>query len=173
MVRKTANFTRSTWRRRRPQPNQRDEPRPIRAGGRRSPFRTYGTSPHPQASKFSRGEIGRVTEGRGERQHGASRSVRSGSARSATLSFSAALRYSPDFSAWKLACLPLGSVLRAREPRVSTGRCKELCISRGNCTGSGLGASGPESVCCRHLSRNSSQAAAIWTVGSAEDAQLP
>jgi hypothetical protein len=68
----------------------------------------------------------------------------------------------------KLACLPLGSAPRTRERRVSTGRCKEVCISRGTWAGSGLGGSGPESVCYRHLSRNSSRAAAIRTVSSAD-----
>jgi hypothetical protein len=41
--------------------------------------------PIPKASKFSRGESGRVTEGRGERQYGASRGARSNTARSAII----------------------------------------------------------------------------------------
>jgi len=52
-----------TWRRRWPQPNQRDEPRPISTGGRRSPLRSSGTSPHPQSSK--QGFTRRSGEGHG------------------------------------------------------------------------------------------------------------
>jgi len=60
---------RSARRRRRPQPNKRDEPRPAATVGRCSRRRPCGTSPLPQASKFfQHGETGRasrVEEGRG------------------------------------------------------------------------------------------------------------
>jgi hypothetical protein len=121
-----------TKRRRRPQPNKRDEPRPAAVGERRSRQRPCGTSPHPQSSEqvFRHGETGRATEGHGERQYGASREARSNTVRSAILSFSVVLRGPRCFSVLKnlLACLwdrypgPVSNVSRLADAKRHVSR---------------------------------------------------